>query len=142
MKLVAVSTLVAASVSCGGSSEPYEPRSGSLAIGSAEWSAGPEPRVVVSGEWGLGISTPPRCSLLEGEGTEPSDWYDPAARVELDEGRFHKEFVRDPRAESRVTLDPDTDYSVRCQTNGSTGGTTETVAQVEGEVPGSRRAAG
>jgi hypothetical protein len=142
MALIAVSVFAASSVSCGSASEPEEPGSGSLAIHSAEWRVEPEPRAVVSGEWGLGISTPPRCSLLEGENGDPSDWYDPTATVELDGGRFYTEFVRDPEAESRVALDPDTEYYVRCRTSGDTGSAAEAIAPVKGEVPETRRAAG
>lgn len=132
-----VAAVSALSLSCGGSAGApgSETESGSLRIDSAEWREEPEPGAVVSGEWGLGISTPPSCSLLEGEGGEPSGWYDPGDRVELDGGRFYREFVRDPDSGNVPALDPGTEYHVRCRVSVDTGKTVDATAPVRGRVP-------
>ena len=129
-----VTLLTGLLVSCGGSAgEPGGARSGSLSIDSARWSAKPEPGAVVSGEWGVGISTPPSCSLLEGRKGPPSGWYDPKGQIRLDGGRFHQEFVKDP--DSPAALDPQKDYYVRCRVSGDTGNVLETEAPVRGKMP-------
>lgn len=129
-----VSTL---SLSCGGDSGAPDSKegSGSLEIVSAEWREEPEPRAVVSGEWIVGISTPPSCILLEGKAGEPSGWYDSGNRIELDGGRFHREFVRALDSESPDTLDPQTEYYARCRVSVDTGKTIEATAPVKGDVP-------
>lgn len=125
----------ALAVSCSGEAGApgSETESGSLRIDSARWRGEPEPSAVVSGEWGIGTSTPPICSLLEGKGGEPSGWYDPGAQVELDGGRFNREFVRD--SGTAPELDSATKYHVRCRVSVDTGKTIEATAPVRGEVP-------
>jgi hypothetical protein len=90
---------------------------------------------VVSGEWGLGISTPPSCSLIEGRGGGRISWYDPAVQVELDGRRFRQEFVRNPKAEDSPRLDPEAEYYVRCRSSGDTGKAAEALAPVRGRAP-------
>lgn len=135
-----VGVFAVSSVSCGASGTSDETGNGQLAIESAEWRAAPEPAVQVSGQWSLGISTPPVCSLLEGENGDRSDWYDRTVSVELDGGEFYQKFVRDPEAGSQSKLDPETEYYVRCRTSGDTGRTAESLAPVEGEMPSPQRA--
>jgi hypothetical protein len=137
---VVVGLFAASSVSCGSGGAPDETGNGQLAIDSAEWRAAPEPTVRVSGQWSLGISTPPACSLLEGKNGDRSDWYDRTVSVELDGGEFYQKFVRDPEAGVQSNLDPETEYYVRCRTSGDTGRTAEAVAPVGGEVPSPQRA--
>lgn len=137
---VVVVIFAASSVSCGSGSAPDETGNGRLAIESAEWRADPEPTVRVSGQWSLGISTPPICTLLEGESGNRSDWYDRTVSVELDGGEFYQEFVRDPEAGDQSTLDPETEYYVSCRTSGDTGRIAEAVVPVGGEVPSPQRA--
>lgn len=103
-----------------------------MRIEAAHWRGEPEPGVVVSGEWAIGVSTPPSCSLLEGEDREPIDWYATGDRVELDGGRFYRKFAPDSGSSS---LDPSTDYYVRCRVSIDTGKAIEDTAPVVGEVP-------
>lgn len=138
--LVVVGLFAVSSVSCGASGTPDETGNGQLAIDSAEWRVNPEPTVRVSGQWSLGISTPPVCSLLEGENGDRSDWYDRTVSVDLDGGEFYQKFVRDPEAGGQSKLNPETEYYVRCRTSGDTGRTAEALASVEGEVPSPQRA--
>lgn len=108
--------------------------SDALRIESAQWRGGPEPGAVVSGEWRIGVSTPPSCTLLEGEDGESVDWYATGDRVELERGRFRREFVRLPES-GGPGLDPKTEYYVRCRVSIDTGKTIESVAPIAGEVP-------
>lgn len=137
---IVVGVFAVSAVSCGSGGASDETGNGQLAIKSAEWRADPEPTVRVSGQWSLGISTPPVCSLLEGENGGRSDWYDRTVSVDLDGGEFYQKFVRDPEAGGQSTLDPETEYYVRCRTSGDTGRTAEAVAPVRGEVPSPQRA--
>lgn len=126
-----------APVSCagdsGGSGSGSEAESGSLLIQSARWQTGPDPEVVVSGEWGPGFSTPPSCSLLDGRDGGISGWYDPEdSRMRIDGDGFRQEFALDPDSEAP---DPDTQYYARCRVSGDTGNTTEAFAPVEGQTP-------
>ena len=90
---------------------------------------------MVSGEWSMVVSTPPSCTLLEGEDGKPSGWHDPGGRIELDGGRFYQEFARAPSSEKPGTLAPATEYYVRCRVSIDTGKTIEATAPVEGEAP-------
>ncbi len=105
-----------------------------LQIASARWSDGPEPRVVVSGDWSLGISTPPSCELLEGEDTT-SDWYDPSSGMSIDGGNFSREFVAAPNRPS--VPQRGVEYRVRCEISQDTGTTIEATAPVQGSPPAS-----
>lgn len=89
----------------------------------------------MSGEWGLGVSTPPICELLEGEDGETSDWYDTTERAELDGNQFYQEFTGAPASSERAGLDSETAYYVRCRVSRDTGNTVEATAPIEGEVP-------
>lgn len=106
-----------------------------MRIDSAQWRGEPEPGAVVSGEWGIGVSTPPSCTLLQGPDGEPSERYETGGRIELNGGRFYREFVRVPEA-GATGADPATDYYVRCRVSVDTGKTHEAVAPVLGEAPG------
>ncbi|WP_047866671.1 hypothetical protein [Rubrobacter aplysinae] len=133
-----VAVICALSISCGSAGSPGgDNESALLKIGSAEWRGGSEPRVVVDGEWGLGISTPPSCSLVEGRDGGQVSWYEPGGQIELDGRRFSQVFVRNPDAGSRSQLDPEAEYYVRCTSSGDTGKSNEALAPVEGRVPGS-----
>ena len=103
-----------------------------LQIASARWSDGPEPRVLVSGDWSLGISTPPTCDLLEGA-NGVSGWYDPYSGMSIDGGSFSREFVaaRDRSPAPRQ----DVEYRVRCEISQDTGRTIEATAPVQGSPP-------
>lgn len=105
-----------------------------LQIDSARWSDGPDPRVVVSGDWSLGISTPPSCDLLEGA-NRVSDWYDPDSGMSIDGGNFSREFVAAPNSSSAPRQG--VEYRVRCEVNQDTGTTIEATAPVQGTPPAS-----
>lgn len=105
-----------------------------LRIDSARWSSGPEPRVVVSGDWSLGITTPPSCDLLEGA-NRVSDWYDPYSGMSIDGGSFSREFVAAPNSSSAPRRDAE--YRVRCEISQDTGRTIEATAPVQGSPPAS-----
>jgi hypothetical protein len=121
---VAVFSLFAAA--CGDASGSVGP----LEIARAEWVAdGERARAVVSGTWVRGLSTPPTCALLE-DG-KASEWPDPGSNTSPKGNTFTKEFS----SAGNSSLDPLTEYRVRCSVNLSTGRTLEAVAPVSGDVP-------
>lgn len=105
-----------------------------LRIDSARWSDGPDPRVLVSGEWSLGISTPPTCDLLEGA-NRVSDWYDPYSGMSIDGDSFSREFVAASNSSSAPRRG--VEYRVRCEISQDTGRTIEAIAPVQGSPPAS-----
>lgn len=90
---------------------------------------------MVSGEWGVVVSTPPSCALFEDKNGTPSGWQDPDGRIELDGDKFYQELARAPVSEKPETLNPDTEYYVRCRVSTATGKTIEATTAVEGDVP-------
>lgn len=93
----------------------------------AEWRG---ERVLVSGEWMQGLSTPPTCRVFEGRDGPMSDYFGLDARVSLDGHAFSKEFVpvetarKDPPAKKG-------DYYVRCRVSLDSGRTAEDTVKVD-----------
>jgi hypothetical protein len=98
-----------------------------LDIERAEWRG---EKVLVSGEWMKGLSTPPTCRVFEGRDGPMSDYFGLDARVSLDGHTFSKEFVpveadrKDPPAKKE-------DYYVRCTVSLDSGRTAEDTVKVD-----------
>lgn len=104
-----------------------------MEITAAEWSAvDGVPRIVVGGEWPLGVSTPPQCRVLEDREREISGSFGSDARTVLDGNTFLKEFMLDTEQEGGL---PQTDYYVRCSITIDPGSTLSDTEPVSGEAP-------
>lgn len=100
-------------------------------ITAAEWAvADGGPRIVVRGEWPRGVSTPPRCQMLEGPDRQDSQRFVPDTRTSLDGGTFSKVFVPES-----PPGDPPADYYVRCSITIDPGSTLSDTAPVSGSPP-------
>lgn len=109
-----------------------EPGDWPLEITGAEWQPGKEARVLVSGRWTRGVSTPPSCSLLGGRQTKVDGWSASNASSSLDGNRFSKQLTRD---KGGAVLDPGAEYYVRCTVSMDSAKTVADVARVAGELP-------
>ncbi len=104
-----------------------EARSTTVDIKHAEWRG---EKILASGDWAKGISTPPTCRVFEGRDGPMSDYFVPDARVSLDGNTFSKEFVpaqttrKDPPAKKE-------DYYVRCTVSLDSGKSGEDKMKVE-----------
>lgn len=104
-----------------------EVRSSAVAINSAEKRG---ERILVSGDWARGVSTPPSCRILEGRDGPMSGHFGLDARVALDGSAFSKEFVPvETSGESLTTREGD--YYVNCSVSLDSGRPSEDTVKVE-----------
>ena len=131
MKFWAVGLLLFAGAALGVACE--EEGEDLVEITTAEWAVAEDgPRIAVGGEWPLGISTPPRCRVLEGPDRELSRRFIPDFRTSLDDNTFSKRFVPgSPLAGPGLPAD----YYVRCSVTIDPGKELSDTAPVSGEVP-------
>lgn len=114
-----------------------------LYIESVRLNEGPQPRIVVRGDWSPGVSTPPTCEIAQGEGVSgdgssggsSDDWRETESGVIIEGGSFSQEFVAasgssasGSSASGSSASGGDSEYQARCRISQSTGRTVEATA--------------
>lgn len=105
-----------------------------LYIESIRYAEGTETRVVVTGQWSPGVSTPPSCEIVREGSSQGSadvsdrDWRGGADGVSIEGGSFSQEFVA---ASGGSASGDGFEYRARCRISQSTGRTVEATVPLQ-----------